>query len=341
MTNPPSLRQLLATRGNDHRPHTSAFEHRTGLGWHTPTPPDTPAAPLSVVIPAHNVAHCLPRVLDALQHQRTAGQVEVIVVDDASTDDTPRIITGHPRVDLARRLPRRAGAASARNLGVALASAQTVVFVDADMVLPEHVLADMGARATAEAVLVGFRHNHPAHLPPPASGDRPDLYADHRVSWRPPAGVPLMYSGTVVEEGRVFHPLDETEDLWALGHGALYYDWDLSRMVVTALVGVPRQAVLEVGGFDPRFGQVGWGCEDTHLGAKLIAHGLLVIPVRQAVGFHLDPPDAEEQWKGKLASWAATMHLYRRHLDQPVPDRGAALFNEQVCPLVDVCEVLR
>lgn len=341
MSNPPSLRQVLATRDNDHRPWTRAFEHRTGADWHAPTPANFSTDPVSVVVPTHNVAHCLSRVLDALQNQRMAGEMEVIVIDDASTDDSTNIIAGHPRVDIARRFPQRMGSASARNLGVELASASTVVFVDADMLLPNHVLADMGARTTAEMVLLGFRHNRPAHMPPPAVDERPDLYADHRVSWAPPVDVPLMYSGTVVEDPRVFHPLDDTDDLKNLGCGALYHDWDLPRMVVTALLGVPRQAVIDVGGFDPRFGELGWGCEDTHLGAKLIAHGLRIVPLRQAVGFHLDPPDADAQWKNKLASWPATMGLYRHHLSQPPPVQGSNMFGERIRPLVDLCEVLR
>ena len=338
MSNPPSLRQLLATRDNNHRPWTRAFEHRTGVDWHTPTPANFHGSGLGrrphpqCPLPSSGAGRS--------QNQRIAGEMEVIVIDDASIDDSTDIIAGHPRWTSHGVFPR-GWFRPARNLGIELASASTVVFVDADMLLPNHVLADMGARATAKTVLLGFRHNRPAHMPPPTVDERPDLYADHRVSWTPPVGVPLMYSGTVVEELRVFHPLDDTDDLRNLGCGALYHDWDLPRMVVTALLGVPRQAVIDVGGFDPQFGELGWGCEDTHLGAKLIAHGLRIVPLRQAVGFHLDPPDADAQWKNKLASWPATMGLYRHHLSQPPPVQGANMFDEWIRPLVDLCEVLR
>jgi len=60
------------------------------------------------------------------------------VVDDCSTDDTPRIVERYPvrRV----RTPRTLGPAGARNMGIGYAEASIVVFVDADVVLPSNAL---------------------------------------------------------------------------------------------------------------------------------------------------------------------------------------------------------
>jgi hypothetical protein len=136
-------------------------------------------------------------------------------------------------------------------------------------------------------------------------------------------------------------PLDDTRDLADLGYGRTYYDWDLPRMVVTALLAVPRASVLDIGGFDPQFGRLGWGMEDTHLGAKLIAAGHLVVPLRQAVGFHLDPPDADAQWRVKLESWPATLRHYRLLLERPAPSRCAGQFTARMNDLLPLCEVLK
>jgi GT2 family glycosyltransferase len=139
------------------------------------------------------------------------------------------------------------------------------------------------------------------------------------VRWSAPAGVPMFYSGQVYPQPFIGRPLEHTREFLDLGHGATYHDWDLPRMVVTALVAVPRPAVLTVGGFDAGFDAHGWGTEDTHLGATLIAVGCKVAPLRQARGFHIDPPDATAQWRSKFATAAPRIDHYRRLLKEPAP----------------------
>ncbi|MET8683615.1 glycosyltransferase [Streptomyces sp. NPDC004732] len=339
-----TLAETLATRPNDHSTLRAEFEARSGLSWHAPTPAALAAGrAVSVVIPARNTEHSLRPVLDALAVQDTSGSVEIIVVDDASSDATAEIAAGHPAVDVLARLPEPCGAAAARNAGTALATADTVVFLDADMVIAPHVLADMAARSGPDTVLVGFRHNAPYTPALDGSSQVPagtaDLTADHRVTWRSSGG-PQLYTGVVLDGPTTGHPLEETEDFQKLGYGATYLDWDLPRMVVTALLAVPRAKVLEVGGFDPAFGRIGWGMEDTHIGAALIAAGTLVVPLRQCVGFHLDPPDASDQWRSKLASWPDTLAYYRMLLDGPAPSGRAASFQNSTEQVLAQSEVI-
>ncbi|MFH8991453.1 glycosyltransferase family 2 protein [Streptomyces sp. NPDC017940] len=339
-----TLAQALTTRPNDHSKLREEFEARTGLAWHAPTPAPLAAGhAVSVVVPARNTAHSLGPVLDALGAQDTTGSIETIVVDDASADATAEIAAAHPVVDTLVRLPQQSGAAAARNAGTALAGADTVVFLDGDMVLPPHALADIAVRFHPDAVLVGFRHNAPyspsrdgaARVPKGSA----DLAADHRVTWRSQGGK-QMYTGIVLDRPTTGSPLNDTDDFQKLGHGATYLDWDLPRVVVTALMAAPREKVLDVGGFDPVFGLVGWGMEDTHLGAALIAAGCLVVPLRQCVGFHLDPPDAEAQWQTKLAGWPSTLAYYRRLLDDPPPHGRAAAFRTAAEQLLSQSEVI-
>ncbi|MFJ6949981.1 glycosyltransferase family 2 protein [Micromonospora aurantiaca (nom. illeg.)] len=343
---PATLNEALAATANDHRHVTTAFTERTGLDWHALTPPQLgDRARLSVVIPACDAAYSLPQVLDALAEQRTGATVEVIAVDDASTDATTELLAAHPRVDRAVRLNSRSGAGAARNVGVHLAIGDTIVFLDADMVVRDHVLADIAARARHDTVLVGFRHNTP-YLPDPdgypvVPHGEPDLDADHRVRWTPPAGVPMFYTGQVYPKAFVGRPLQDTWEFIDLGHGRTYYDWDLPRMVVTALVAAPRHAVLDVGGFHPSFGAMGWGTEDTHLGAALISQGCLVIPLRQARGWHIDPPNPAAAWKTKLAGAAPRIALHRQLCEQPVPTGRAADLAERADKLLRKAVILR
>ncbi|PXY16653.1 glycosyltransferase [Prauserella flavalba] len=342
-----SLHEELLRRNNFHTSSTRSWEAIAGLGWHEPTPSTIPLAAVrtvSVVIPAHNVGYCLLAVLDALENQHHRYRFEVIVVDDASTDNTAAIAAGHSIVTTAIRLPERMGAATARNLGTALTRGQTVLYLDGDMLLPPHVITDIAARATDTSVLVGFRHNLPYEAHQGGHGvlaQHPNLAADHRVVWRPPVGRPLLYTGVTLTEPVDGSPLDHTHDFVDLGYGQRYVDWDLPRMVVTALVAVPRAAVVDIGGFDPEFGRIGWGMEDTYLGACLIAAGMLVIPLRQAVGFHLDPPDADEQWQQKLATWPDTLARYWDLIRQPAPTGRSRAFTTAMTDLLRICEVLR
>ncbi|MFE3196844.1 glycosyltransferase family 2 protein [Embleya sp. NPDC059237] len=335
----PTLETALKAVPNAHAHIRAAFTARTAHPWHAPTPARLAEGTfVSVVVPVRDTAYALPHTLDALAAQHTHGRVEVIVVDDASTDASPDIAAHHPVVDILVRLPRPVGSGAARNAGTRLAHADHLVYLDADMVLPSHVLADFAARSRPDTVLVGFRHNAPApHDTPPATA--PDLAADHRVTWRPPGGVPLIHSGLVMPHSFESHPLTDTRDFQDLGLGCFHYDWDLPRMVVTALLGVPRAAVEHVGGFEPAFGALGWGMEDTHLGAALIASGLTVVPLRQTVGHHLDPADAATQWKRKLESWPHTHALYRKLLDGPPPTGRAEHFRAAADELLGGAEV--
>lgn len=89
-------------------------------------------SPVSVVIPTYNRAHLLPRAMRSVLAQ-TWSDIEVIVVDDGSIDETPDVVR---RVRDARvrliRLDRNGGAARARNEGVRAASGEWVAFLDSD-----------------------------------------------------------------------------------------------------------------------------------------------------------------------------------------------------------------
>jgi len=92
---------------------------------------------ISIVIPAHNAARTLDECLRAI-HCSDYAEYEVIVVDDASTDDTRQVAARHAcRVV---HLEQNVGAARAKNLGVSEAEGDIILFTDADILLQPDTL---------------------------------------------------------------------------------------------------------------------------------------------------------------------------------------------------------
>jgi glycosyltransferase involved in cell wall biosynthesis len=90
---------------------------------------------ISLVIPAYNEAQLLPRLLDTIdearsRYHRGSAEVEVIVSDNGSTDNTARLAAsrGCKVAPVGKRM-----IAAARNGGAALATAPIICFTDADM----------------------------------------------------------------------------------------------------------------------------------------------------------------------------------------------------------------
>ena len=101
---------------------------------------------LSVVIPTRNRAYLVGEAIESALRQRP-GQVEVIVVDDASTDDTTKVLTENfgSRIHLLCT-PERRGAGAARNAGLRVARGELVAFLDDDdLWLPGKLDAELNA----------------------------------------------------------------------------------------------------------------------------------------------------------------------------------------------------
>lgn len=92
---------------------------------------------ISIVIPNYNGEKTIAKCLNSV-HQSNYKHVEVIVVDDASNDDSLRIIRQFPCVIVQSQ--HRVGAAEARNLGAQQARGKLLFFTDADCVLLPHTL---------------------------------------------------------------------------------------------------------------------------------------------------------------------------------------------------------
>lgn len=88
---------------------------------------------VSVIIATYNTASYLAECLDSIFSQ-TLRDMEVVLIDDGSTDDTGVIIKGYKQKhkNLVTRYQENQGAGAARNHGILLASGEYMVFMDPD-----------------------------------------------------------------------------------------------------------------------------------------------------------------------------------------------------------------
>lgn len=121
---------------------------------------DTPDVWVTVVIPAHNAATTIGKALQSAVNQ-TYERVEVVIVDDASTDDTLDVVKSfagnNSRVRVLRRHTNSGGVGAPRNLGIAQAAGRYVLFLDADDELPPRAceLLLAGALETGSDITAG------------------------------------------------------------------------------------------------------------------------------------------------------------------------------------------
>jgi len=84
---------------------------------------------VSVVITTFNRSELLPRAIESAKN--AGSDLEVIVVDDCSSDDTPQVCAQIPGIRYLRLNVNR-GLANARNVGIAESSSEFIAFLDDD-----------------------------------------------------------------------------------------------------------------------------------------------------------------------------------------------------------------
>ena len=96
---------------------------------------------VSIIVPVYNCGSLLPKCVNSLLSQ-TYGHLEIILVDDGSTDDTPGICDKLGESDSRVKVLHKSngGVSSARNAGIDAAQGEYITFADADdYVDPDHI----------------------------------------------------------------------------------------------------------------------------------------------------------------------------------------------------------
>ena len=115
---------------------------------------------ISVIIPVYNVEQYLPACIESIIGQ-TYSNLEIILVNDGSTDNSTDIIWQYAKVDSRIRVIEKdnGGLSSARNVGVQVATGKYIVFIDSDDYVRSDMLERMLSRmieSAADVVECGY-----------------------------------------------------------------------------------------------------------------------------------------------------------------------------------------
>ena len=116
----------------------------------------TPLPRVSVIVPFFNRQRYLPACIEALLAQdEVGGAVEILMVDNRSTDESAAVVRRYPQVTLLRE--DTPGVYAARNAGIRRAQAPIIAFTDADCVTDRNWLRAVcdGMRDPAVAIQIG------------------------------------------------------------------------------------------------------------------------------------------------------------------------------------------
>jgi GT2 family glycosyltransferase len=138
--------------------------------------PDSPLLTACVLIVTHNSIGALRPCLEAVERSEDRASIEVLVVDNGSTDGSASIDSDFPEVTVLR-LPRHFGLTKARNIGIRTAKAEHLLLLSPDVLVEpgtiSGLVAALGAEPSALAVcplLVDAADNPVSRtfrLPPP------------------------------------------------------------------------------------------------------------------------------------------------------------------------------
>lgn len=250
--------------------------------------------PVSVIIPYYQSHSAeLARTLAALECQTYPRDMfEVIIVDDGS-DPPLTLPSSMPlNIRLVRQERNGFGSARARNAGARNAAHDVLLFLDSDMLVEAGWLA-AHARwhcALSDALTIGNR----------AFVNVDDI--DTEAIKHRPGSLEELFSDRPADESWVQDMLDKTDDMQSKSD-------DLFTAVVGANFGIRKGFYKLAGGFDESF--MKWGLEDTELGYRAYIRGGLLIPVRQAFGWHQGRwnTDRENKERNQRISIRKSAHL--------------------------------
>ncbi|MBY0319768.1 MAG: glycosyltransferase family 2 protein [Reyranella sp.] len=239
---------------------------------------------VGVVVPMYNAERTIAATLDSIGRQ-THANLDIVVVDDESTDGSVAIVDRKIRQDRRVRLVRQknAGVAAARNTGAAATAAAFLAFVDAD---------DLWAPTKIAFQLDALRQGGPR------------------------AGLAYCWFASIDQQDRVIsfgpQPLIEGDAMKSLC--AANWIGNGSSLLMR------RAAFEKAGGYDPTLRARGaQGAEDLLMCFRVAEHFAFVVVPRYLVGYRATPGNMSSDSLQMFRSTELVLDEYRRKY----PEHGA------------------
>jgi len=250
---------------------------------------------VSLIIPTHGKLPLLRRTLRSLELQEEGSPTfEVVVIDDASTDETPAFLDSYagPLTLRVVRQEANRGRAAARNAGLRIASGELAIFLDDDMeVVPGFVRAHVQHHRSA-----GVRTS--ADPAAPVAGA---TVAKNTVAIGNVTNAPEVTDSPIIRymSTRGAQKIRDAGDL----------PW---RYFSTNNSSVLRSDLEAVGNFDEAFKT--YGFEDLELGYRLHQRGLTFRFLPGAESLHIHYHDLNDVLNKKELSGRSSLDLFiRKH----------------------------
>lgn len=233
------------------------------------------APTVAILVSSYERPRHLERVLASIECQQGVdGQIEVVVTDDGSRDDTGQVVSrfagrvGFP-VQFTTHPHRTYQLARCRNEGVAVSRAPYLLFLDGDCLIPpDHVWQHLRCRRRGVA-MAGYCCLLTEQVSQELAVD--DVYAGRFVEWAEP---------------------DALRELRRLDRKSRLYEWlrhPTKPKLFGGNVGIHREDYERVNGYDEQF--EGWGCEDDDLRLRLRQLGVRIRSIlRWTRTYHLWHP---------------------------------------------------
>ena len=324
----PSLKKLLSIRDNDYTGLTKLFKRKTGVSIINGINKKIPLTKsCSIIIPFYKNYPFLKRNLISLWHQNLPSQfkenkIEIIIINDGSPINPKRFIQQTKKIypTIYLKLKKNYGRAIARNLGLLYAQNEILIFLDEDIVMPKDFLATHLLRHefSNKCIIVGFRHN--INLKDlflrlnnlkQCIVKLPSYKNDFRYKKFIPSEWRNIYKDLPADNfNKTSYLLKKSNYFKNFGGGKIFGVWELPFMFLTSNASISRREIIKIGGFDTRF--KGWGMEDIHLAAKLIANGLYLIPNLHSTVYHLVKRSSKKEKNKKIKEYEKNLKLYNK-----------------------------
>lgn len=224
---------------------------------------------MSVLIPAYNCMHTLPQVvMKILEQARIVSDLEIIIIDDGSTDGTREWLenmTAKYPIGFKYLVQQNKGPALARNRGIEIATGKIILFLDADVIPSDELIP---------AHLTFHRQNPEYHL----------ALRGHTIDVRSPELENGIWSRPSVASFKTRSP-DKKNLPWV--------------EFLSGNISLKRNFLIEK---QLRFNEKLFVGEDVELGFKAQQQGLILQFSEQAIGYHHHPITIQSHLKkGVLA----------------------------------------